>query len=67
MKLRTVPAIGVLSLIILITYQNAFNGRFHYDDYHSILYNPHIRNIDFVPQYFVDPTTFSVDADKAMY
>ena len=67
LKLRTVLAIGVLSLIILITYQNAFNGRFHYDDYHSILYNPHIRNIDFVPQYFVDPTTFSVDADKAMY
>jgi len=67
LKLRTALAVGALSLFIFLVYQNSLNGRFHYDDYHSILYNPHIRNIDSIPDYFADPLLFSVDADKAMY
>ncbi len=67
MKLRIVIAIVALSFSIFLTYQNSLDGRFHYDDYHSILYNPHIRNLELIPSYFIDATMFSVDADKAMY
>ena len=67
MKLRIVIGIFAISFSVFFTYQNALDGRFHYDDYHSILYNPHIRNLQLIPSYFIDATMFSVDADKAMY
>ncbi len=67
LKLRVLLGVGVCFATIIIVYNNALAGKFHYDDYHSILYNPHVRNIGSIPVFFVDPTLFSADVDKAMY
>ena len=40
-------------------YGNALQNPFHYDDHHSIKYNPHIRSLDNIPRLFSDPQTFS--------
>jgi tetratricopeptide (TPR) repeat protein len=48
-------------------YANSLPGTFHYDDHHSIVRNPHIRDLANLPRFFVDPSTFSGDTDKGMY
>ncbi len=40
---------------------------FHYDDFHSIVHNPHLRSLENVPRFFGDPALFSADAKQAMY
>lgn len=40
---------------------------FHYDDFHSIVHNPHIRTLESIPLFFVDPSRFSADENQAMY
>ncbi len=58
-----------LSIVVLscLIYLNALDNSFHYDDSHSIVENYHIRNIAQVPQFFVDPQTFSREPAMAMY
>lgn len=60
---------GVLLLTLLgfVVYGNAFDAPFHYDDLHSIKYNPHIRTLAGVPDHFVDPGTFSSRVRGFMY
>jgi tetratricopeptide (TPR) repeat protein len=55
-------AIGILILLIA-AYANHFENDFHFDDFHTIVNNVHIRNISNIPQFFTDPTMFSVDPD----
>ncbi len=55
---------GVLTLAI---YANSLDNPFHYDDVHSIVDNPHVRNLTLIPWYFVAPTAFSADPENAMY
>ena len=40
---------------------------FHYDDFHSIVHNPHIQTLGSIPLFFVDPARFSLDEKQAMY
>jgi len=56
----------ILALCALI-YGGAMGNSFHYDDEHSILQNPHIRQLSSIPDFFSDPAQFSVDAEKGMY
>ncbi len=48
-------------------YGGFLNNTFHYDDEHSIQQNPHIRQLGNIPDFFSDPSQFSVDAEKGMY
>jgi tetratricopeptide (TPR) repeat protein len=48
-------------------YGGFLDNSFHYDDEHSILQNPHIRQLGNIPDFFSDPAQFSVDAEKGMY
>lgn len=58
----------LLILILCGAVYGAFLGNtFHYDDEHSILQNPHIRQLANIPDFFSDPAQFSVDAEKGMY
>ena len=50
-----------------LVYCNSLQGSFHYDDFHSIVENPHIRDSANSWAFFSDPSLFSVDPDKAMY
>ena len=53
--------------IVTVLFANSVGGSFHYDDFHSILSNPHIRDLTNIPAFFTDITQFSVDVDKGMY
>ena len=57
----------LLALLGLLVFGNALSGPFHYDDLHSIQYNPHIRNLAEIPRHFVDPATFSSRVRGYMY
>jgi 4-amino-4-deoxy-L-arabinose transferase-like glycosyltransferase len=59
--------VGALIFLLGAVYLNALGGGFHYDDFHSIVNNPHIREWANTIRFFVDPDTFSGDSDKAMY
>ena len=58
---------GLVGLFALAVYANSLGNSFHYDDGHSIVDNPNIRDIGRVPGYFVDPTAFSAKPENAMY
>ena len=53
--------------LVFFAHAPSLNSGFHYDDQHSLLDNPHIRDLGNLPRFFSDPTTFSVDPDYAMY
>ena len=57
----------LIGLITFGVYANSLHNPFHYDDLHSIVDNPHVRDIGRIPSFFVDPTAFSAEADNAMY
>ncbi len=57
----------VAILIVLLAYSNSFNNSFHYDDMHSIVNNPYIRNLSNIFDFFRYPYMFSMERDKAMY
>ena len=50
-----------------LAYQASFENSFHYDDIHSIVDNPHIRELANIPLFFVDPGLFSAMPERAMY
>ena len=54
-------------LAIVATYGNSFSNSFHYDDFHSIVENPHIRDLENIPAFFRDPSLFSSMPERAMY
>jgi hypothetical protein len=58
---------SVLALAVGVVYANSLGGAFHYDDDHSIVRNAAVLELSRVPEYFVDPSLFSADPDKAMY
>jgi len=60
-------SIAVLAVGVLAAYGNSLEGGFHYDDFHSLVWNPHVRDLDKIPSFFADPELFSGDAEKAMY
>ncbi|HMH16477.1 MAG TPA: tetratricopeptide repeat protein [Edaphobacter sp.] len=45
---------------ISVTYANSFQNGFHFDDFHTIVDNPSIRELRNIPHFFTDATTFSV-------
>ena len=55
------------TLAIVATYGNSFSNSFHYDDFHSIVENPHIRVLGNIPAFFSDPSLFSSMPERAMY
>ena len=60
-------ALGALALALGLAYGASFGNSFHYDDFHSIVENPHIRSLERVPGYFTDPAAFSAMPERAMY
>jgi hypothetical protein len=57
----------LLALLGLLVFGRALQMPFHYDDLHSIQYNPHIRSLEGIPRHFVDPGTFSSRVSGYMY
>jgi protein O-mannosyl-transferase len=67
-KRNTLVFYIVLMLIaVTAVYSNHFYNGFHFDDSHSIVSNPHIRNIKNIPLFFKDGTTSSVLPQNQSY
>ena len=58
---------ALLALVVGAVYANSMAGSFHYDDFHSLVLNPHIRSLANIPAFFSEPTLFSANPDNAMY
>lgn len=63
---RSLSALLLVCCVSLL-YVNSLNNAFQYDDLHSIVENPHIRDVGNIVDYFTDATYFSRDKDKGMY
>ena len=48
-------------------YWGALANPFHFDDLHSVQYNPHIRSLANAPSFFVDLHTFSSERAGTMF
>ncbi len=46
-------------LLVLLAYSNHFRNSFHFDDSHTVIDNPWIRDLSNVPRFFTDGQTFS--------
>ena len=57
----------LLVLAIVFIYMNTMSHSFHFDDFHSIVENPSVREIGNIPEYFKDPGMFSGKAGIRMY
>lgn len=64
---RSPWATALVSLVAAGLYFNTWGHGFHYDDFHSLVNNPHIRTLAEVPAFFRDPTLFSANPESAMY
>lgn len=60
-------ALLILAAVGLALYGSSLRTPFHYDDHHSVVRNPGIRNLGNLPRYFADPSYFSESRDWAMY
>ena len=66
-KYTRIRVLVALTLAGLLAYQNSCQNDFHYDDMHSVVDNPSVRELGNIPRFFYDPTTFSANPDWRMY
>jgi tetratricopeptide (TPR) repeat protein len=57
----------LLFLLVLVVYAGSLGNGFHFDDFHAVVHNPHIRSLSSIPSFFQDAGTFSVNPESAMY
>jgi tetratricopeptide (TPR) repeat protein len=57
----------LLLLVVTATYSNHFHNGFHFDDDHSIVDNPYIRDLKNIPLFFKDGTTSSILPQNQAY
>ena len=56
----------LLGLAIALAYANGLAVGFHFDDWHVIQKNPHIRSLASIPSFFVDPDSSSVSRENRL-
>jgi len=49
-----------LMLLVFAACSNHFDNSFHFDDSHTIVDNPYVTNLQYIPRFFRDASTFSV-------
>lgn len=57
----------LILVAVTITYWNHFPNEFHFDDFHSVVRNPAIREISNIPKYFLDARLFSIFPPNQSY
>ena len=57
----------LLLLLVAVVYAGVLGNGFHFDDFHTVVNNPHIRDLARVPSFFLDARAFSVNPESAMY
>ena len=61
--------VGLIVLVgtVAVAYANHFNNSFHFDDGHTIVDNPYIRDLHNVGLFFSDTRTFSTIPENRVY
>ncbi len=68
MKKRPLLLCAILLLLaVTAVYSNHFHNGFHFDDDHSVVDNPYIRDLKNVPLFFKDGTTSSILPQNQAY
>jgi tetratricopeptide (TPR) repeat protein len=57
----------LLLLAVIAAYSNHFHNGFHFDDTHSVVDNPYIRDLKNIPLFFKDGTTSSILPQNQAY
>src|SRR5437660_10380209 len=58
-QVKTALSLCAVLAAVLLTYSNHFENTFHFDDDHTIVQNPYIRDLHNLPLFFTDARTFS--------
>ena len=66
-RVKTALMLVLFSLIGGLLFENSLSNPFQYDDFHSIQYNPHIRSLDLMERFSLDPHTFSSQPNGYMF
>ncbi|HXJ42675.1 MAG TPA: tetratricopeptide repeat protein [Bryobacteraceae bacterium] len=56
---RYIVLLAALAAFVTGVYSNHFGNSFHFDDAHTVVQNPYIRDLSNIPRFFTDPTTSS--------
>src|SRR5437667_11540975 len=64
---RTVLLIAAMLSMVVLVYWNHFQNAFHFDDRHTVVDNPYIRDLRNIPRFFSDTRTFSIDPVNRSY
>ncbi len=64
---RTLLLSSLMVAAVLAAYGNHFRNDFHFDDFHTVVNNPFIRDWRNVPRFFTDATLFSTMPDHATW
>ena len=57
----------VVLALVAVVYTNSLDNSFHFDDDHSIVANPHIRELGNIPLFLTNPQMFSRNPGSEMY
>ena len=60
MKYKRLSYLLIALFAVFGAYANSFHNGFHFDDFHTVVGNPYIREWRNIPRFFTDATTFSV-------
>ena len=64
---RSSLGVGLLLIAVLFVYSGHFQNGFHFDDRHTVVHNPYIRDLHNIPRFFADARTFSIDPVNRSY
>jgi hypothetical protein len=59
--------VAALIFVVALVYLNSLDNAFHFDDEHSLVENPHIRQLKNIPKFFYEPQMFSRNIGSEMY
>ena len=54
-------------MFVFLIYSAHFHNAFHFDDFHTAVLNPYIRDLHNIPRFFTDAQTFSVRPLNRVY
>ncbi|SVE04334.1 uncharacterized protein METZ01_LOCUS457188, partial [marine metagenome] len=64
---RDVRNLLLVAVAVALTFANSTHDSFYFDDEHSLVANPHIRQLAHLPDFFIDPRLFSRNEGSEMY
>ena len=64
---RDVRNLLLVAVAVALTFANSTHDSFYFDDEHSLVANPHIRQLAHLPDFFIDPQLFSRNEGSEMY